>query len=728
MPKNMKTRKGKDGFNYPYTSPDLVIDPSGKSVTTKFNELEDKMKKVGSTSIDDTNTTTDKTWSSSKISSQFKDIANLFSTEQTTNSYKIKCGNKVIAEIPLGSTTPSQPTVTKYSITNTLSNATNSNSMTEIEENQSYTATITANEGYDINNITVTMGGTDITNTAVNSNTINITQVTGDVIITVTTNRQQTVSLPKILIDNDNLELNKTEQNTINVSLDKAPSTNQTITLNATKNFTTLDKESLIFTPQNYNVPQTVTITGTDVGVEHIAVSNGENTEDVVVGVLDYDPNITYEPLTGDEITANIIGDKCYVTSINTTKEYVLFPTTITYNGKEYTKVTPYGGIGDDTKTTLKGIKFEDEIFIDSNTKISFNKCTALRYVELPTNYPGGIDFTGCTSLLSIPKLTHTKLTGIGKCQNCTSLKVISQYPSTLTGTLSQTYWGCNTVEDISNLVIPEGITNLHECYAKMNSLKTGLKEIPETVTTMSQTFYETYVDEITVQNKTLDISTVFNNTKVSGNIIVNSYIDSTTFDNIRSDVCLQSTGGKPKLLFKAIEGDYTKICCWGDSLTMGQGVKPNYPTALRDLLSNNTLVYCYGIGGSTLEDISSRMDTFNKQLDDGIHIIWGGTNASNAVATVESYKNYVKSMVSKLRTDKYIIMTPVYRAYNAEYDTVFATEFGEHFFSLKDWFDTNNHTIADYVTDGTHFNAEGNNLIAQAIKEKLIEIGYIVA
>ena len=76
MPKNMKTRKGKDGFNYPYTSPDLVIDGKGKSATTKFNELEDKIKKVGSTSIDDTNTTTDKTWSSSKIDSQFKDIAN----------------------------------------------------------------------------------------------------------------------------------------------------------------------------------------------------------------------------------------------------------------------------------------------------------------------------------------------------------------------------------------------------------------------------------------------------------------------------------------------------------------------------------------------------------------------------------------------------------------------------------------------------------------------------
>lgn len=52
MEKNMKTRKGKDGFHYPYTSPDLVIDTNGKSATKKFEENE--------------------------ISSQFKNIANLF--------------------------------------------------------------------------------------------------------------------------------------------------------------------------------------------------------------------------------------------------------------------------------------------------------------------------------------------------------------------------------------------------------------------------------------------------------------------------------------------------------------------------------------------------------------------------------------------------------------------------------------------------------------------------
>ena len=116
------------------------------------------------------------------LNTQYKDIANLFTAEQTTNFYKIKCGNKVIAEIPLGS---SVPTIIKYTITNTLSNATNSNSVTEIEENQSYTATITPNKGYSINSAIITMGGTNITDSVYNDGNINIPNVTGDLVITV---------------------------------------------------------------------------------------------------------------------------------------------------------------------------------------------------------------------------------------------------------------------------------------------------------------------------------------------------------------------------------------------------------------------------------------------------------------------------------------------------------------------------------------------------------------
>lgn len=51
MPKNMKTRKGKDGFSYPYTSPDLVIDRNGKSNTKKFEEISSQFKDIAKKTI-----------------------------------------------------------------------------------------------------------------------------------------------------------------------------------------------------------------------------------------------------------------------------------------------------------------------------------------------------------------------------------------------------------------------------------------------------------------------------------------------------------------------------------------------------------------------------------------------------------------------------------------------------------------------------------------------------
>ena len=51
MPKSIKSRKGSDGFHYPYTSPDLVVDKNGKSVTTKFNEIDTQFKDIAKKTI-----------------------------------------------------------------------------------------------------------------------------------------------------------------------------------------------------------------------------------------------------------------------------------------------------------------------------------------------------------------------------------------------------------------------------------------------------------------------------------------------------------------------------------------------------------------------------------------------------------------------------------------------------------------------------------------------------
>lgn len=82
--------------------------------------------------------------------------------------------------------------VVTYSIINNLAGASNSNSATIVTEGASYSAAITADGGYELSAITVTMGGTDITASAVSGSNITISGVTGDIVITVTTVQEET--------------------------------------------------------------------------------------------------------------------------------------------------------------------------------------------------------------------------------------------------------------------------------------------------------------------------------------------------------------------------------------------------------------------------------------------------------------------------------------------------------------------------------------------------------
>ena len=74
-----------------------------------------------------------------------------------------------------------------YTVTNTLTNCTSNNSTTSIRKGSAYSATITANSGYSMAGATVsvTMGGTNITETAYSDKTITISEVTGNLTISI---------------------------------------------------------------------------------------------------------------------------------------------------------------------------------------------------------------------------------------------------------------------------------------------------------------------------------------------------------------------------------------------------------------------------------------------------------------------------------------------------------------------------------------------------------------
>lgn len=78
-----------------------------------------------------------------------------------------------------------------YSVSYTLNESVSSNTTTGVVSGSAYSTTITQNSGYKVTGITVTMGGADLSSTAVSVingvHIINISNVTGDIVITVET-------------------------------------------------------------------------------------------------------------------------------------------------------------------------------------------------------------------------------------------------------------------------------------------------------------------------------------------------------------------------------------------------------------------------------------------------------------------------------------------------------------------------------------------------------------
>lgn len=77
-------------------------------------------------------------------------------------------------------------TVPTYTITNTLSNVSNSNAAVSIDQYGQYSATLTADTGYAISAVTLTMGGVNYTADYYANGAINIPIVTGNIVITAT--------------------------------------------------------------------------------------------------------------------------------------------------------------------------------------------------------------------------------------------------------------------------------------------------------------------------------------------------------------------------------------------------------------------------------------------------------------------------------------------------------------------------------------------------------------
>lgn len=115
----------------------------------------------------------------------------VYSTDQSANITALEnalasggSGGEEEPDIPVVPDEPDEPdvpVVKTYTISNELVNVSSSNAATSVNENASYTATLTADEGYALESVTVTMGGVDVTADVYADGVISIPAVTGNV-------------------------------------------------------------------------------------------------------------------------------------------------------------------------------------------------------------------------------------------------------------------------------------------------------------------------------------------------------------------------------------------------------------------------------------------------------------------------------------------------------------------------------------------------------------------
>lgn len=97
---------------------------------------------------------------------------------------------------------------TTHSISNVLTHVANSNNASVIADGSSYSATLTPDTDYTLDTVTITMGGVDITSTVYSSGVISIPSVTGNVIITATATQAQQINQIPISTESDGTPYN----------------------------------------------------------------------------------------------------------------------------------------------------------------------------------------------------------------------------------------------------------------------------------------------------------------------------------------------------------------------------------------------------------------------------------------------------------------------------------------------------------------------------------------
>ena len=243
-----------------------------------------------------------------------------------------------------------------------------------------------------------------------------------------------------IVVSETTISMDEGTSVTFTVSLDKAPSENQTVEITTKGSYVTISPSTLTFTPDNYNVAQRVTVSSIDDEdegdkQETITLASVYKTVQISITIVNNDVSIEWHTVTMDDIkVATVVGVNC-ITAITTTEPYLNFPADL-----------PCLRLSTACET-VKGIKLNDGGKAEWDSA-EYNLLD--RYPNLETVTGGGINLHDRTGA----KRTTMPFNFGGVAEN---IKEFTFYPIGLTS-ISQTFKGMTKLEKIFD--IPETVTS----------------------------------------------------------------------------------------------------------------------------------------------------------------------------------------------------------------------------------------------------------------------------
>lgn len=483
---------------------------------------------------------------------------------------------------------------------------------------------------------------------------------------------------------------------------------------------------------------------------------------------LYYDPDaIVWHTLTEDDVTYLAQGgwNRTIIQAINTNEPNIIVPATLA-GYPTYIDIS--------IPNTVRRIKYESGTYSRLSIKAS-NNSTLLGVYNVPaTVYT--IELSNCTALKFIDLTNVTSVSSTFRISGCTALEELSEVNAEYSKTSLDRLWYQNKSGNIASFRIPDAV----------ESFAYGLYDNGITSFTIDQSWDNLVNHSNALLNNPLtdlyfgNTQNTFDSAWINGGkeIDGSSWIDNISTDRTGNILnyssytaapvtihCAYGTAIYNKLRYAQATQNYMlrnlrldltdnhtirQISFWGDSLTR-RSENTTTQSNMVEHFYNWTAddVWCWNEGHGGAGSGTNFPNDYNSQQarwSDDVHVIWIGTN-DTTLTEAQTIANIQTMITTCGFNNNYIVLQPFGWGYASGNESLYNAAFpgvtiNTHKYILDNGFSVLGRTPtaeeqaqidADTVpdvfvdtSDHTHITDSGGLVIATAVKEKLLELGYI--